>query len=239
MQQIKLICLPYAGGSAMVFSKWRTFIHPSIELLPVELAGRGNRFKEALYTDFDAAVQDIYEQIKDKIAEGPYALFGHSMGSWLAYEVYQLIRHRGEVLPLHLFVSGRQAPQLESETEYSSMDDNNFIGALRDYGGTSEDVLNNSDILKVFLPILKSDFQITENYKYKENQGSVTCGMTVLTGRNDNHIRFRDLLPWKKLSAASSHIYEMRGGHFFINEYPEEVSKLINHTLLNSLEGSY
>ncbi|WP_379155582.1 thioesterase II family protein [Paenibacillus sp. sgz5001063] len=239
MQPIKLLCLPYAGGSAMVFSKWRTFIHPSIELLPVELAGRGSRFKEALYTDFDTAVEDIYEQIKDEIAEGPYALFGHSMGSWLAYEVYHAIRRRGGELPLHLFVSGRQAPQLESETEYSSMDDSNFIGALRDYGGTSEDVLDNPDVLKVFLPILKSDFQITENYKYQQNQASVTCGLTVLTGRNDNHIRFRDLLPWKELGNASSHIYEMRGGHFFITEYPEEVSKLINQILLSCLEGSH
>ncbi|AKG35479.1 thioesterase II family protein [Paenibacillus durus] len=241
MQRVKLLCVPYAGGSASLFNKWRPFIDPSIELIPIELAGRGRRFKEPFYETFNEAVQDVYQQIKGYIEDGCYALFGHSMGSWLAYEVYYAIRRAGGNQPLHLFVSGRQAPQLESDTNYSGMADSDFINVLRAFGGTPDEILDNPYILDVILPILKNDFQMIENYKFVEKDESIACDMTILTGRSDNNIRFEDLLLWKKLSDCSSHIYEMNGGHFFITEYPEDVTKVINQVLsaksLNSSGG--
>lgn len=43
MSKIKLICIPYAGGSAQVYKKWEKYIHSSVEVVPIELAGRGKR----------------------------------------------------------------------------------------------------------------------------------------------------------------------------------------------------
>ncbi|WP_025690410.1 thioesterase II family protein [Paenibacillus zanthoxyli] len=116
-----------------------------------------------------------------------------------------------------------------------------FINVLRAFGGTPDEILDNPYVLDIILPILKNDFQMIENYKFVEKDESIACDMTILTGRSDNNIRFEDLLLWKKLSDCSSHIYEMNGGHFFITEYPEEVTRVINQVLsaksLNSSGG--
>lgn len=40
--------------------------------------------------------------------EGAYALFGHSMGAWIVWEMLQEIHRRGLPLPVRLFVSGNR-----------------------------------------------------------------------------------------------------------------------------------
>ena len=82
-----LFCLPYAGGSEVAYYKWKKYLHPSIELIPIELKGRGKRFNEIFYESLEEAVDDIFENIKDKIINNDYAIYGHSMGSLLSYEL--------------------------------------------------------------------------------------------------------------------------------------------------------
>lgn len=92
MTKIKLFCLPYAGGSSVIFNSWKQYIDPSIELVPIELAGRGKRINEPLYNGVNDAVEDVFGLIKNKITDTPYALFGHSMGGMISYELAQKIK---------------------------------------------------------------------------------------------------------------------------------------------------
>src|SRR6185369_7818116 len=110
MSKIKLFCLPYAGGSSMVFHKWKKYLNSEIELRAIELAGRGRRIHESMYQDRAEAVEDVFQLIKDEIRQSPYALLGHSMGSLIAYEVAQKIRANKLPEPLHVFFSGSSAP---------------------------------------------------------------------------------------------------------------------------------
>ena len=66
---MKLFCLPYAGGSKAIYYKWKSEFNYNIELEPIELKGRGVRYGEGFYTDFEEAVNDIYLKIKDKIID--------------------------------------------------------------------------------------------------------------------------------------------------------------------------
>ena len=85
MSKIKLFCIPYAGGGAAIYKKWEQSLLPDIELVAVELAGRGRRSNEQLYKDVPAAVEDVYNCILPSIMDGkPYAIFGHSMGAMLS-----------------------------------------------------------------------------------------------------------------------------------------------------------
>src|SRR5215831_8066939 len=115
MGKILLFCFPYAGGSAAVFNKWNQYLDPNIELVPVELAGRGRRIHEALYKDVAAITEDVFNIVNEKIAGAPYALFGHSLGSMIAYELGQKIRDLCLLPPIHIFFSGRSAPHLKRE----------------------------------------------------------------------------------------------------------------------------
>ena len=81
MKEVRLYCLSCAGGTGALYKDWEEL---GIEVYPVEYAGHGSRFQEPLYCSVDEAVEDIFLQIDTSC---PYALFGHSMGSILCYEL--------------------------------------------------------------------------------------------------------------------------------------------------------
>src|SRR5689334_10414639 len=115
---MKLFCLPYAGGSALVYKDWKQFFPASIELVPIEYSGHGKRSNQPLYKDVNAAIDDIYGIISKSIIDGlPYAIYGHSMGAMLAYEVAQRLRDNKMPLPVHIIFSGRGVPHRRSEKE--------------------------------------------------------------------------------------------------------------------------
>lgn len=50
---VSLLCLPCAGASATMYLRWRRLLPKWIQVVPVELPGRGGRLAEALVEDFD------------------------------------------------------------------------------------------------------------------------------------------------------------------------------------------
>jgi surfactin synthase thioesterase subunit len=105
-----LFCIPYAGGSATVYMQWKQLLGNHIEIYPVELAGRGARYDEPHDPNFTSMMNDLVTQIKPYAENNTYAIFGHSMGAVLAYELYYMLAEEGFPLPVHLFLSGRPAP---------------------------------------------------------------------------------------------------------------------------------
>lgn len=104
MQDIKLYCLSCAGGTAAPYRDWKG---RGVEVCPLELSGRGTRFNEPLYWSMDEVVDDLLPRIDTR---HPYALFGHSLGSILCYEL--LVRLQKEQLPPadHAFFSAANPP---------------------------------------------------------------------------------------------------------------------------------
>ncbi len=167
MKKIKLFCIPYAGGSAMVYHKWKNKLNSVIELHPIELAGRGSRYNEPLYKSLDEAVNDIYRYIISHIDSSPYALFGHSMGSYLTFELFHKLTSMRHKEPIHIFFSGKESPQSnKSKRQIHLLDDLNFKSKILELGGTPEELINNEELSHFFLPIIRADYKITEKYKY-------------------------------------------------------------------------
>ena len=109
---IRLFCVPYAGGSALVYKPWiADFQRQGIELIPLEMKGRGSRITESFYADFEEAKEDLLQMIYQYLEESdhPFAFLGHSMGSLLAYELALSVSEKG-FIPSHLFLSGGQPP---------------------------------------------------------------------------------------------------------------------------------
>ncbi|WP_268906141.1 thioesterase II family protein [Clostridium hydrogenum] len=98
-----LFCLPYAGGSEAIYYKWKDYLSPSIQLIPIELKGRGKRYNETFYETLDEAINDIFKWIKERIMNDDYAIYGHSMGSILAYELYYKVISEKLRKPKHIF----------------------------------------------------------------------------------------------------------------------------------------
>lgn len=224
---MKLFCLPYAGGSEAIYYDWKKYLSPFVKLEAVKLKGRGQRQGECFYKDFEDAVNDIFDSIKDQINCNEYALFGHSMGAILIYELYYKICKENCRKPAHMFFAGHEAPCVEKEKKkLHQLSDRNFMNEIIDMGGTPKEVLENQELMEYCLPILRSDFQLIENYVYREHSEKIECDITVFTGKEDD-ITMDELLAWKSLSNREFHLYPMEGDHFFINQQIAEITRLI------------
>jgi surfactin synthase thioesterase subunit len=232
MMKIKLFCFPYAGGSAAAFARWKKHLHSNIEMIPVELAGRGKRSDEKFYKDIPEAIDDVLGLIRDEIIRYPYALFGHSMGALIAYELAQRIRTCDLPPPAHYFISGSGAPHVTKKDNkvYHLMDEGNFKRELMQLGGTPPDFFDSPDLVNAFLPLLRNDFRLTESLNHDRDIIPLDNDISVLLGKDD------DLTPeecdgWKEHSSRLCTIYHFEGGHFYLNGKEEQIAKIINSTL--------
>ena len=128
MKKIKLFCFPHSGGSASNFHAWKKYVDTHIiDLHPMELPGRGKRFGEKFCLTMPEAMDDIYKKIKDDISKGPYAFFGHSVGSLLACELAHRIIKNGDNDPVHIFFSGHTPGDIEDTACFSDERFKKFI----------------------------------------------------------------------------------------------------------------
>jgi len=229
-----LFCIPYAGGSEVVYFKWKKFLHPSIQLVSLELKGRGKRFNEIFYESLAEAVDDIFETIKDKIVNDNYAIYGHSMGSLIAYELYYKISESKLRKPTELFFSGSKAPSMmrKRETIYT-LSDFDLLQKVMEFGGTPEELMNNKELLQIFLPIIRNDFKILETYHYQERQKKIECDVTILNGKQDS-TKMEEILAWKNHGCKGFRVYNFEGNHFFINNNVQNITDIINTALCSS-----
>jgi medium-chain acyl-[acyl-carrier-protein] hydrolase len=231
MGKIRLFCLPHAGSSAVIYSKWKNYLDHSIELYPVELAGRGRRFQQPLYDSMEDAVADVYEQIRELIDLKPYAIFGHSMGSLIAYELYHKINQLHHHTPVHMFFSGRQAPHILNQDKIVySLPDAEFRAEVLELGGTSREVFENEELMNIFLPILRADYKIVETYRYSAPQSLINCGISILHGLKDD-MEIDEMKEWAIHTQKEHKLHLFDGGHFFIHEQVAQVVTIVNDTL--------
>ena len=236
MDKIKLFCFPYAGGSSVSYKKWKKYLHFSIDLCPVELAGRGNRSKEPCYNNLNDVLNDVFSLIKTHIKNSRYALFGHSMGSLIAYELSHKIIESGYSKPMHLFISGRQAPQMgEHCKNMCELPDEEFKNEILKLGGTSSNFFEHKELTDIFLPLLRADYKIVENYIYTEKSKKLNCGLTVFNG-NEDDMELEGIYGWKEHTKNEFNVYNFKGGHFFINDNTEQIISIINHTLAKEIK---
>ncbi|MDK2968067.1 thioesterase domain-containing protein [Lacrimispora sp.] len=235
MSRIKLFCLPYAGSSAMIYYQWSKFLSQDIDLQPVELAGRGSRMDAPLYESINGAAQEVCCSIKDQIKDTPYAIFGHSMGSWIAFELYHEIIKSGLPMPEHLFFSGNRAPHLNVRRNkiIHNLPENEFKNAVLKLGGTPKSVFEDKALADIFVPLIRADYKITETYQYIPGRNKIECGVSALCGREDS-ITQEDMEAWREHVLNKMDVVYFDGGHFFLNQNIGNVTSYINQRLKRS-----
>lgn len=226
-EKIKLFCIPYAGGSANIYNNWSANLPDNVELCPLELAGRGRRITEAPYVDLEAAVEDVFRQIADDIMKYDYAIFGHSMGALLTYEVTQKISSMGLPAPIHLFFSGRRPPGVQRRTKpFSSMSPREFEEGILALGGTPPEFFQYPELKKIFIPLLRSDFSISETIVERPEIRPLPTNISILLGDNEG-IPPDISVKWKAHTQKECTIHYIEGGHFFLLDKMESVTDII------------
>jgi len=234
MRLTQLFCLPYAGGGASVFNHWKSLLPPQVEMIPIELPGRGTRYTEPFYESFQEAVADIKRIMWAKYSGGNYAVFGHSMGCWLAYELYKDISRKGEALPTCMFLSGRAAPcEQNIRTRLHLQSDARIIAELKRLGGTSKEIFEDKDMLSIVIRVMRADLKLLENYKFNDDGTQIESSVMILGGTRDNTMSKRQIERWRRHASSPIHVHWVDGGgHFFIHTHAQEVTRAICDLIL-------
>jgi medium-chain acyl-[acyl-carrier-protein] hydrolase len=213
---VRLFCIPYAGGSAPIFRSWPDGLPAQVEVFAVQLPGRGGRLKEKPYTRLITLVEDLAHAIQPYL-DRPAAIFGHSFGALVSFELARQLRKRSGPLPIHLFLSGYHAPHLaDPDPPISSLSDADFVERLRSLNGTPRQVLEEKALMQLLLPTLRADFEALETYLYIPEK-PLDCPITVFGGLQDLQLTPDRLEAWRAHTYDSFNIYMLPGDHFFLH----------------------
>lgn len=224
----RLICLPHAGGSASYFLPFAAALSPAVEVLAVQYPGRQDRRKEPCVDDLHELAAQIFARL-ELPQDRPTALFGHSMGATLAYEVTRLVEAAGGAVE-HLFVSGRRAPECHRDDRLHRLDDDELLARMAALNGTDARLLADEDLRAMLLPALRSDYRAIETYVHRGGAG-LACSLTALGGDADPVTAVAEVEAWRPHTLGSFDLRIFPGGHFYLTENQTELSRLIMHRL--------
>jgi medium-chain acyl-[acyl-carrier-protein] hydrolase len=209
---LRLFCFPHAGGGATAFQGWAERLPPSLAVVPMRPARRGNM--AAMVAALGDAIQPFVHE--------PFAFFGHSMGAVVAFELARLLRRRHQPLPRVLLVSGARAPQFRrGHVPPPEPSPAEFKEALRRLQGTPPEVLDDPELMSVILPAVREDAAIYRNYVYAE-EPPLDCPIRAYGGAQDPNVRLEHLEAWAQQTTAPFAMRLFPGGHFFLQTDRDE-----------------
>ena len=232
--KLRLFCFPYAGGGSAFYHRWTSSLPKDIQICPVPLPGRESRLTEKPFTNMESLITSITCFLQPFLDE-PFALFGHSMGAMICFELAQYLRKNFQLTPNKLFVAGCRAPHVPLPDVLTyHLPVTEFLRELQQLGGTPEEVLNNIELMELLMPTLRADFKLIETYSYQEYQ-PLSCPITVFGGSQDFKVQHNSLQAWNQHTTGDFKLNILSGNHFFIHSHQSELLRLLNQELTQSL----
>ncbi|OXM54777.1 thioesterase [Amycolatopsis alba DSM 44262] len=220
---MRLVAFPHAGGSASAYRAFSAALSPTVEVHTTQYPGRQDRMGEPIIDD----LHTLSERLADIVSAlpKPFALFGHSMGAIVAFEVARLLEARG-LVPAALFVSARRGPDVLKEKAHHLADDDTFLAEVSRLGGTDPSIFDDPDIRALALPALRGDYKAVESYRYRPGP-DVTCPVVALAGNADPVLDLPDIENWREHTSGPFETEVFEGGHFFLDDNLDAVSARI------------
>jgi medium-chain acyl-[acyl-carrier-protein] hydrolase len=210
-----LFCFPYAGGSSAVFRSWPKALS-AVDVRAVQLPGRGGRLRERPHTRVRELAVAACDGLLAHLDE-PFALFGHSFGALVAFEVARELRRRRGPQPVHLFISARRGPRRPDPVPpLHGLPEARFLHEVQTrYGGIPDVVLQEPELLALLLPTLRADLEAVETYTY-EPEAPLDVPISAFGGLNDPWATLEDLEAWRDETRATFKLTRFPGGHFYL-----------------------
>ncbi|MEU2126182.1 thioesterase domain-containing protein [Nocardia niwae] len=211
---LRLFCWPFAGGKAAAYTPWRHGLPDWVELCPIELPARQRHLAQTPIRRFADLVDVALARVLP-LTDLPFAFFGHSLGALAAYEVAR--RLPSGIAPRALFLGGAVAPHLPRPGRLSQLPDHEFTAAVAHYGGIPPEVRETPEVMALFLPALRSDFEIFDDYRFTP-AAAPACPAHLFGGRDDRQVAVTQLEAWRDVLPGLRSTELLPGGHFFLVE---------------------
>jgi surfactin synthase thioesterase subunit len=214
----RVFCIHYAGGNAATFKPW-VKRQRAVEFIPVELPGRGTRITESCYEDFNLLIKDLATDMIE-LLDRPFAIFGHSMGALIAFELTHYLQRQYGLQPYKLVLAGRHAPhQPDPSNLNSSLSDQELIGALLNLNGTPREIAENEEMMQFLLPMIRGDLKLHESYRYRNQKLDIP--LVLHAGTEDEDADLSIMRHWRHVTTAEVLTREFEGDHFFVQNLGE------------------
>jgi medium-chain acyl-[acyl-carrier-protein] hydrolase len=220
---LRLFCFPYAGGGGSLYMPWARQAPAGVEVCAVQPPGRESRLNERPYTRLAELVDAALEALQ-RYLDVPFAVFGHSMGALLAFEFARRARRAGGPAPIRLFVSGHRAPDLPRQhAAIAHLPDAEFVAEIRRrYAGVPAEILEQPELLALFLPCLRADMSAIELYRC-EAEEPLDCPISAYGGRDDPEAGEAELGAWRAHTRAGFTLRRFAGSHFYLRHARTEL----------------
>ncbi|WP_214516731.1 thioesterase II family protein [Nocardia salmonicida] len=225
---VRLVCIPHAGAGASSFNRWPDLFGPGIGVVRVQLPGREDVAQRPPLHRVGEAVDELSGQIMQS-GDAPVALYGHSMGALIAYELARALTVAGRP-PVHLFVSGRRSPHLAaSRAVLHRLPDNDFAAAL-DAMGAWGAAGRSASFLRYALPLTRADLELSEEYTHRPRP-RLACPITTFYGDEDPIADPDEVWAWGSLTDGPFATHEFTGDHLFHHRHRAAIAAIMTAAL--------
>ncbi|WP_157195593.1 beta-ketoacyl synthase N-terminal-like domain-containing protein, partial [Nocardia tenerifensis] len=231
--RVRLFCLPYSGGGASIFRGWQRDLPAWVDVLPVLLPGREERAGEPPLADLDALADAIADALRPHL-DAPFALFGHSLGGLLAYQVALRLHRDGARAPVALLVAGLTAPHRLAPDPMHEYSDERLLDWVFEMGGTPAELRDDPELMRAALPVLRADVTMFCTYRHRP-AAPLTCPIAVFSGRDDTIAPAEDAQVWGELTDSTVRTQVLPGGHFFVRTHRRELTRMLTAELRRCL----
>jgi len=234
--RVRLFCLPHAGGAANVYRRWHSGFPAEIQVCAIELPGRATRWSERAIDDAHELAETTAEALLPYL-DRPFAIFGHSMGALLAFEVARALRRKARREPFLLIASGRGAPQCApTEPRITHLPEREFIERLQArYQAIPQEVLAEPELLRFVVPLLRADLTLIETYAWTPD-APLACRIAAFGGAFDALVPEASLAAWREQTNGSFGVRMFPTGHFFSGTAEDLVLSAVADEIGHSFE---
>ncbi|MEV0230697.1 alpha/beta fold hydrolase [Nonomuraea sp. NPDC050786] len=221
---VRLYCLPYAGGGTRIFDGWPALLGEGVEVCPILLPGREDRITEQPVSRLSDLVPALLEGLAPTMTK-PYAIYGHSMGGLVAFELARRLCAEGARMPAHLYVSGCGPKPIPPARRAGELSDEQFIEKLRGMNGTPPEFFEDRDLVDLLLPAIRADFRLSEDSSVREGV-RLPVPLTAFAGEHDPSAPPAEVERWREHAVAGFAFHVHPGDHFFIHDCPPMVGAI-------------
>lgn len=222
----RLFCFPGAGAGASTFAPWRGAL-PGVDVIAFRGRGRESRLLEKPSPDLMATVREAADALEPLVMV-PWALFGHSFGALVAFEVVRELRRRAAPSPVGLMVAAARSPRSRIAGGPPAREE--LIRLLTARAGEWGQPLD-ADLLEIMLPPLEADTTAAAAYAYRR-EPPLDFPVVAMAGSEDSEMDAGELRGWEIETTSEFRLQVVPGGHFFIDSnlprVLEEVMLLMN-----------
>lgn len=233
----QLVCIPSVGSGPSLFAPWIPELTAnSIQVSVVKIPGWESREREQPMSNIQELVNRLADSLLPCLVNGPFYIFGHSLGALISFELSHFLRRNHDLCPNHIFVGGWYPPSEPyphpQELQFSDDVYRQFNRTLTSYIGHNrltpeclpvkfsfldQSLLNSPQLLLKMTPSIKAAIFLCKKYKYR-HKDKLPCHLTSFAGKNDPFVGPALMDAWSKEISCHYQFEKIvvTGKHMFI-----------------------